>query len=171
MGYPILVKYGIAILPRLDMLTLDSFAGSKPTPPQKARDPASTVPVSKIGEEAIVVPDSEVLDKAVQRERKRKGNKVEPKRKSAECTVPDKPPPPKFGDACIPKSRKSEIATHEIYGVNAASNPQPKSRFGKVKPPVFHGTPAAKAPPPTSSGRKGRDPLPERVTIEGQGPR
>ena len=65
MGYPILVKYGIAILPRLDMLTLDSFAGSKPTPPQKAPDPASTVPVSKIGEEAIVVPDSGALDKAV----------------------------------------------------------------------------------------------------------
>lgn len=40
LGYPILVKYGIAILPRLDMLTLDSFAGSKPTPPPKGTRPS-----------------------------------------------------------------------------------------------------------------------------------
>ena len=78
LGYPILVKYGIEILPRLDMLTLDSFAGFKPSPPQKARDPASTASVSKIGEQAIVVPDGGALDKAVQRQRKRKGNEVEP---------------------------------------------------------------------------------------------
>ena len=35
LGYPILVKYGIEILPRLDMLTLDSFAGQNLPPPKR----------------------------------------------------------------------------------------------------------------------------------------
>ena len=177
LGYPILVKYGIAILPRLDMLTLDSFAGSRPTPPQKARDPASTVPVSKIGEEAIVVPDSGALDKAVQRQRKRKGNKVEPtcnpifppagpkNRQSAQYQT--NPLPQNSGTPASQRVEKAKLLPTKYMMSTREQTPPPERLFGKVKPPVFHVTPAAKAPPPNQFGPRGKRPPPKGVTIEG----
>ena len=96
LGYPILVRYGIAILPRFDCLALDRQQhGSGLLPPPKTRSPAAVEQISQTWNEPVVVPDSEALDQAVRRHKDEKGKKGRPTAPTCSPTAPP-PSPPKI---------------------------------------------------------------------------